>query len=102
MLGYVQTESEVRADYIGLCGQLKRLLNPRHETLHPIEFGAFGLFRPPFDGELQFFPCVIPLRGDDFQRAPRLVPTDVKGLYKKARAGELKNFTGIDSPYEPP
>ncbi len=27
---------------------------------------------------------------------------DIKGLYKKARAGQLKNFTGIDSPYEPP
>jgi bifunctional enzyme CysN/CysC len=27
---------------------------------------------------------------------------DAKGLYKKARAGELKHFTGIDSPYEPP
>ena len=27
---------------------------------------------------------------------------DVKGLYKKARAGDLKNFTGIDSPYETP
>jgi bifunctional enzyme CysN/CysC len=27
---------------------------------------------------------------------------DVKGLYKKARAGELKHFTGIDSPYEQP
>jgi bifunctional enzyme CysN/CysC len=27
---------------------------------------------------------------------------DVKGLYAKARAGELANFTGIDSPYEPP
>jgi len=27
---------------------------------------------------------------------------DVKGLYQKARAGELKNFTGIDSPYEAP
>ena len=27
---------------------------------------------------------------------------DVKGLYKKARAGDLKHFTGIDSPYEPP
>jgi bifunctional enzyme CysN/CysC len=27
---------------------------------------------------------------------------DVKGLYKKARRGEIKNFTGIDSPYEPP
>lgn len=27
---------------------------------------------------------------------------DVKGLYKKARSGTLKNFTGVDSPYEPP
>jgi bifunctional enzyme CysN/CysC len=27
---------------------------------------------------------------------------DVKGLYKKARRGELRNFTGIDSPYEAP
>jgi bifunctional enzyme CysN/CysC len=27
---------------------------------------------------------------------------DVKGLYRKARRGALKNFTGIDSPYEPP
>lgn len=27
---------------------------------------------------------------------------DVKGLYRKARAGQLKNFTGIDSPYEAP
>ncbi|MEQ8651854.1 MAG: sulfate adenylyltransferase subunit CysN [Kiloniellales bacterium] len=27
---------------------------------------------------------------------------DPKGLYKKARRGEIKNFTGLDSPYEPP
>ena len=27
---------------------------------------------------------------------------DVKGLYKRARSGEIKNFTGIDDPYEPP
>ena len=27
---------------------------------------------------------------------------DPKGLYKKARAGEIKDFTGIDSPYEAP
>ncbi|WP_116287707.1 adenylyl-sulfate kinase, partial [Parafrankia colletiae] len=27
---------------------------------------------------------------------------DRKGLYAKARAGQLTNFTGIDSPYEPP
>ena len=26
----------------------------------------------------------------------------MKGLYKKARAGEIKDFTGIDSPYEKP
>lgn len=27
---------------------------------------------------------------------------DIKGLYKKARKGEIKKFTGIDDPYEPP
>jgi adenylylsulfate kinase len=27
---------------------------------------------------------------------------DVKGLYRKARAGDIRNFTGIDDPYEPP
>ena len=27
---------------------------------------------------------------------------DVKGMYKKARAGQIKNFTGIDDPYEAP
>jgi bifunctional enzyme CysN/CysC len=27
---------------------------------------------------------------------------DPKGLYAKARAGQLRNFTGIESPYEPP
>jgi adenylyl-sulfate kinase len=31
-----------------------------------------------------------------------LAGRDVKGLYKKALAGEIKNFTGIDDPYEPP
>jgi len=27
---------------------------------------------------------------------------DIKGLYQKARAGEIKGFTGVDDPYEPP
>lgn len=31
-----------------------------------------------------------------------LVARDVKGLYKKALAGEIKNFTGVSDPYEPP
>jgi bifunctional enzyme CysN/CysC len=32
----------------------------------------------------------------------RMRRQDVKGLYRQARAGVLKNFTGVDSPYEPP
>lgn len=31
-----------------------------------------------------------------------LVERDVKGLYKKALAGEIQNFTGVSDPYEPP
>lgn len=31
-----------------------------------------------------------------------LADRDVKGLYKKALAGEIKGFTGVDDPYEPP
>jgi bifunctional enzyme CysN/CysC len=46
------------------------------------------------DGE--FFEVFIDTPLADAERR------DVKGLYKKARAGELKNFTGIDSPYEAP
>lgn len=39
-----------------------------------------------------------------FANAPLSVceERDVKGLYKKARAGEIKGFTGIDDPYEAP
>lgn len=32
----------------------------------------------------------------------RLAQRDVKGLYRKALAGEIKNFTGVSDPYEPP
>ena len=32
----------------------------------------------------------------------RLAERDVKGLYRKAMAGEIKGFTGVDDPYEPP
>ena len=39
-----------------------------------------------------------------YTKAPREVceERDVKGLYAKARAGEIKEFTGISDPYEPP
>jgi bifunctional enzyme CysN/CysC len=47
-------------------------------------------------GEGEFFEIFI---DTPFAEAEK---RDVKGLYKKARKGELKNFTGIDSPYEEP
>eukprot|EP01025_Chloroclados_australasicus_P021059 TRINITY_DN22094_c0_g1_i4.p1 TRINITY_DN22094_c0_g1~~TRINITY_DN22094_c0_g1_i4.p1 ORF type:complete len:295 (+),score=38.69 TRINITY_DN22094_c0_g1_i4:99-887(+) len=46
--------------------------------------------------------------GDDFVEVYMKIPIEVceqrdpKGLYKKARAGQLKGFTGIDDPYEEP
>jgi bifunctional enzyme CysN/CysC len=47
-------------------------------------------------GEGEFFEIFIDTAFAEAEKR------DVKGLYKKARKGELKNFTGIDSPYEPP
>jgi bifunctional enzyme CysN/CysC len=44
----------------------------------------------------EFFEVFVDTPLDEAERR------DVKGLYKKARSGELKNFTGIDSPYEAP
>lgn len=48
------------------------------------------------ESDLPFYECFI--------NAPLEVceTRDVKGLYKKARAGEIKNFTGISDPYEAP
>jgi adenylyl-sulfate kinase len=45
-------------------------------------------------GEFVEVYCYAPLE--------TLVERDVKGLYKKALAGEIKNFTGVSDPYEPP
>ncbi len=63
-------------------------------------------FISPFRAERQMVRSMLP-EGEFvevFVDTPLKVAEerDVKGLYKKARAGELKNFTGIDSPYEEP
>ena len=63
-------------------------------------------FISPFRAERQMARAMLP-EGEFvevFVDAPLDVAEqrDVKGLYKKARAGDLKNFTGIDSPYETP
>ena len=41
-------------------------------------------------------------RSSSIRRSRSAMQRDPKGLYEKARAGEIKNFTGIDSPYEAP
>lgn len=63
-------------------------------------------FISPFRSERRMARALLP-EGEFveiFVDAPLSVAEsrDPKGLYKKARRGELKNFTGIDSPYEPP
>jgi bifunctional enzyme CysN/CysC len=63
-------------------------------------------FISPFRAEREMVRAMLP-EGDfievfidtPLEEAER---RDVKGLYKKARSGQLKNFTGIDSPYEAP
>ena len=63
-------------------------------------------FISPFRAERDIVRALVP--AGDFIEVHVDTPLDVaerrdvKGLYKKARAGTLKNFTGIDSPYEPP
>ncbi len=63
-------------------------------------------FISPFRSERQMARALMP-EGEFievFVDTPLAVAEarDTKGLYKKARRGELKNFTGIDSPYERP
>ena len=48
------------------------------------------------DADVPFFECYIDVSLEVAE------DRDPKGLYKKARAGEIKGFTGIDDPYEEP
>ena len=48
------------------------------------------------DGDLAYIEVFVDCSLDEAEKR------DPKGLYKKARAGEIKNFTGIDDPYEAP
>ena len=63
-------------------------------------------FISPFRSERQMVRQLLPDNDfiEIFIDTPLAVAEerDAKGLYKKARAGQLKNFTGIDSPYEAP
>lgn len=58
----------------------------------------------PFQSMRDLVHALIPGRLEVFVDAPLSIceQRDPKGLYKKARSGELKSFTGVDSPYERP
>lgn len=90
---------EGRIENIRRIGEVARLM---------LDAGVIVLsaFISPFKADRD---QVRTIAGDDnyievFVDAPLEVceQRDVKGLYRKARAGEVKNFTGIDSPYEVP
>ncbi len=100
----------------GLCRDLGFTVDDRTENIRRIAEMA-KLFVDA--GVISLTAFISPIL-EDRQRARGLLPhgdfievyvdcplevceaRDVKGLYKKARAGEIQNFTGISSPYEPP
>jgi len=100
----------------GLCADLGFSLEDRTENIRRIaeaaklmvESGVIALtaFISPFRQDRERARSLFP-HGDFieiFCDAPLEVceQRDVKGLYRRARAGEVKEFTGISSPYEPP
>jgi len=95
----------------GLCGDLGFSLEDRKENIRRIVFVAAGAqvlcsFVSP-TREIRAMARDI-IGAEDFLEVFVNTPLeicearDVKGLYAKARAGEIKGFTGIDSPYEAP
>lgn len=100
----------------GLCSDLGFSDDDRRENIRRIsetaklllEAGVITLtsFISPFRAERATARSLIP--HGDFIEIHCFCPLtvceqrDVKGLYKKARLGEIKNFTGISSPYEEP
>ncbi len=100
----------------GLCGDLGFSNKDRGENIRRVgeaaklfvEAGVITLtaFISPFRDDRNHVRNMMP-HGDFLEvycDCPLNVceQRDVKGLYKRARAGEIKHFTGIDSPYEAP
>lgn len=100
----------------GLCSDLGFSADDRSENLRRIgemvklflEAGVISLtaFISPFATDRDRVRTLVP-HGDFFEiycHAPLEIceGRDVKGLYKRARAGQIPEFTGISSPYEEP
>lgn len=100
----------------GLCGDLAFSMEDRRENLRRIaemtrlflDSGVISLtafISPLIEDRVRIREIIGP---DDFIEVycncslEICEQRDVKGLYKKAREGKIKNYTGISSPYEPP
>jgi bifunctional enzyme CysN/CysC len=95
-LGFTEAD---RIENIRRVGEVARLMSDAGLIV-------LSAFISPFRAERDMVRSMIP-EGEFFEifvdtPLAEAEKRDVKGLYAKARAGELKNFTGIDSPYEPP
>jgi adenylylsulfate kinase len=100
----------------GLCANLSFSEEDRHENIRRIgemsklfiEAGVIALtaFISPYKADRERVRALVSENDiiEIFCDSPLSVceERDVKGLYKKARAGEIKNYTGISSPYEIP
>ena len=100
----------------GLCANLSFSEDDRHENIRRIgemaklfiEAGVIAMtaFISPFRADREGVRALV--SENDFIEIYCNTPLevceerDVKGLYKKARAGEIKNYTGISAPYEAP
>ncbi len=100
----------------GLCANLGFSDADRHENIRRIgemaklfiEAGVIAMtaFISPFRIDREGVQALVAEQDfiEIFCNTPLEVceARDVKGLYKRARAGEIKNYTGISAPYEPP
>ncbi len=100
----------------GLCANLSFSEKDRHENIRRIgemaklfiEAGVIALtaFISPFKADRDRVRALVSENDliEIYCHSPLEVceERDSKGLYKKARAGEIKNYTGISSPYEEP
>ncbi|SUZ31642.1 Bifunctional enzyme CysN/CysC [Roseibaca ekhonensis] len=95
-LGFTDTD---RVENIRRVGEVARLMTDAGLIVITAFISPFRSEREMVRGVMQPGEFIEVFIDTPLEEAEK---RDVKGLYAKARAGELKNFTGIDSPYEPP
>jgi adenylyl-sulfate kinase len=88
---------EDRAENLSRVGYVASLLSKR-------EVGVIASFVSPYRKERGMVKRMVTNFIEVYVSTPLEVceERDVKGLYKKARKGEIKEFTGVSDPYEPP